>query len=443
MDGLKYAKSEGRHIAYRIHDGAADHDLVLFTPGGTVPMDSLENDRIGARLVSGLRELGRLLVFDRRGIGLFDPITHWDRPLVEQWADDLATVIQASELDRPILVALGDYWGHARLFAGRHQEVLGGLVLYEPNGPTKPVDLRRSAANEEESDWIAYVCPTRVDDVTFRQWFDIAGRTGASPAVAARLYDRPDDACVQAIIKVQSPICVPTLVLRRPANLVGSPSPPDPVSSAIHDCPQVDLPGRDYHWLGEDVDSLLAEISRLVTGEARVPPPERVLCAVVFTDLVGSTNRAIAVGDLRWKVALDRHDAVIRELVERSGGTVVKTTGDGVLAVLPSGDSALRVAAAIRSRLDDQDLVVRIGVHVGDVERRGDDVGGIGVHVAARVMSLAGPREILVTAPLPIVALGAEHEFVPHGQVALKGVPGDWDLFVYVASDGGTPAGDL
>jgi pimeloyl-ACP methyl ester carboxylesterase len=133
VDALTYAQRECLHIAYRIHDGAADHDLVLFTPGGTVPTDSLEDDRIGGRLVSGLRGLGRLLVFDLRGIRLSDPITHWGRPLVEQWADDLAAVIQASNLDRPTPVALGDYWGPARLFAGRLQEVLGGVVLDEPN----------------------------------------------------------------------------------------------------------------------------------------------------------------------------------------------------------------------------------------------------------------------------------------------------------------------
>ena len=394
----------------------------------------LEGDRIGARLVSGLRAVGRLLLFDRLGIGLSDPITDWERPLVEQWADDLATVIDSADLDRPVVVALGDYWGPARLFAGRHPDALSGLVLYEPNGPTDAVDVRRAAIGE--IDWIGRVCPSRVNDTVFRQWFDMAGRTGASPAVAARLYDPPGNAGVQALVQAQGHIAVPTLVLRKPGNLVGSPAPPDPVAGAVPGAHRMDLPGRDYHWLGEDVDALLAEISRFVTGEVRVPAPERVLCAVVFTDLVGSTDHAAAVGDLRWKDVLDRHDAAIRESVERLGGAVVKTTGDGVLATLPSGDSALRAAAAIRSRLAEQELIVRIGVHVGDLERRGDDVSGIGVHVAARVLSLAGPSEILVTASVPIAALGAEHGFVPRGRHALKGTPGEWDLFAYVVARG-------
>ena len=148
--------------------------------------------------------------------------------------------------------------------------------------------------------------------------------------------------------------------------------------AAIPDAGGVDLPGRDYHWLGEDIDSLLAEISRFVTGEAVSRRRSASLCAVLFTDLVGSTELASAVGDARWKAVLDRHDTGIREEVDRAGGTVIKTTGDGVLATLPSGDRALRCAVAIRARLGHDELGVRIGINVGDVERRGDDVSGVG-----------------------------------------------------------------
>ncbi len=354
MADLHYARADGLHLAYRVHDGAGERDVVVFTPGGTIPMDALEQDRIGARLIAGLSAIGRLLLFDRRGIGLSDPITDWQRPLVEQWADDLAAVITEAALERPVVVALGDYWGPARLFAARHPGLLSRLVLYEPHGPVEAVDLRngvqaRMAEVGGAGDWIAVVCPSRAHDVAFHQWFDNAGRSGASPAVAARVYDRPDGAIIEALRDAERSIEVPTLVLRRPENLLGSPAPPDPVAESITDCRSVALSGRDYHWLGEDVDSLLAEISRFVTGESRLPAPERVLCAVLFTDLVGSTERLSTVGDARWKVVLDRHDAVIREEVGRSGGTVLKHTGDGVLATLPSADRALRTAAAIRT----------------------------------------------------------------------------------------------
>ena len=164
------------------------------------------------------------------------------------------------------------------------------------------------------------------------------------------------------------------------------------MATAIPRGQRVDLPGSDYHWLGEDVDVLLAEISRFVTGESVLPEPVRELCAVVFTDLVQSTERAASLGDRRWKDTLDRHDETVSREVTRKGGAVVKMTGDGALAVFPSVDGALLAAQAIRHRLADDGLSVRIGVHVGDVERRGTDVAGIGVHIAARVMAIASCR---------------------------------------------------
>jgi class 3 adenylate cyclase len=189
------------------------------------------------------------------------------------------------------------------------------------------------------------------------------------------------------------------------------------------------LPGADYHWIGEDVDSLLAEISRFVTGEARLPVPERLLCAVMFTDIVGSTERASSMGDARWKALLDRHDHVIRHEVQLRSGRVVKSTGDGLLVTFPSAENALRAASALRSRLEDEGLEVRIGIHVGDVEAHGDDLAGLAVHVAARVVALARPGEVLVTAPVPLTTLGAGHSFEPRGTHTLKGAPGDWDLY--------------
>jgi class 3 adenylate cyclase len=369
-----------------------------------------------------------------------DPIIDWSVPVVEQWADDLAAVVAVAELDRPVVVSLGDYWGPARLVAAAHPEALCALVLYEPHGPVEAVDLRGGLQDgilddRVETDWIGHIAPSRADDEAFRQWFDSAGRSGASPAVAARLYDRPDDACVARLVDAQGRITVPTLVVRRPGNLVGSPPSPDPVVVAIPQAQAAELPGTDFHWLGEDVDSLLAAISRFVTGETRVPAPERALCAVLFTDIVGSTERARELGDARWKVLLDRHDDSVREEVERCGGVVVKTTGDGVLATFASAGRAVDAAVAMRRRVREIGLGVRIGIHVGDVERRGDDVSGIAVHVAARVMSRAGDGEICATAPVPLAVMGTRHRFTSCGTHALKGVPGELELMTY-SSDG-------
>ena len=221
--------------------------------------------------------------------------------------------------DAPVVVSLGDYWGPARLFAVRHPAALSALVLYEPTGPAQPIELTPSVHAAAE-DWIARVCPSRADDTEFREWFDAAGRTGASPSVAARLYHRPPDAVVRLLETAQTEITVPTLVLRRPANLLGSPTEPDPVCATIPGGVRAALPGLDYHWLGEDVDSLLAAITQFATGESRLPAPERALCAVLFTDIVGSTEHATSLGDARWKGLLDRHDRTIAEEVARNGG---------------------------------------------------------------------------------------------------------------------------
>ena len=444
MDARGYVDSGGHHLAYRVRGGADGHEVVLITPGGTIPMEFLERDRIGARLLDGLATVGRVVLFDRRGIGLSDPITDWSRPLVEQWAEDLAAIVETVCRGVPVVVSLGDYWGPARLFAARHPDALASLVLYEPTGPVQPVDLSRVVVTEavtahsdagREDDWIQRVCPSRSDDRAFREWFDAAGRTGASPGVAARIYEPPPEECIRELVTAQARIVVPTLVLRRPNNLISSPDPPDPVASAIPNGRRVDLAGSDYHWLGEDVDSLLAEISRFATGESRLPTPQRSLCAVLFTDIVSSTEHATRLGDARWKTILDRHDTAITEEVERNGGVIVKTTGDGVLATLPSADRALRAAEAIRARLRSDGLRVRIGVHVGDVECRGDDVAGVAVHIAARVMALAGPGEIAVTASVPIAVTGTDHRFELDGDHELKGVPGTWTIFRDTTTD--------
>ena len=153
----------------------------------------------------------------------------------------------------------------------------------------------------------------------------------------------------------------------------------------------------------------------------------------MFTDLVASTAQAAALGDARWKSVLDRHDAVVRAAVGRSGGTVVKNTGDGVLALLPSAGVAVQVARRVRDELAGEALAVRIGLHVGDVDRRGTDLSGLGVHVAARVMAVGGSGEIIVTGSLRIAVTGESATFEPLGPHALRGVPGEWELFRLVA----------
>ena len=246
-----------------------------------------------------------------------------------------------------------------------------------------------------EADILTLVAPSRMADRTFRDWYGRAGRAGASPSTAGRIWEsaigvHPRDALLERVV-------VPTLVLHRRDNAFVTDNVLALAGERMPHATLVELEGRDHFPFVGDVDAVVAEIAAFVVGERRIPPPQRLLSAVLFTDLVGSTERAASLGDEDWKSVLDRHDAAVRALVERSGGSVIKSTGDGVLALVPSAGDGLRVAAAVRRDLAAQGLDVRIGLHVGDIDRRGDDVSGLAVNIASRAMSKAGTAEIVVT----------------------------------------------
>jgi class 3 adenylate cyclase len=189
----------------------------------------------------------------------------------------------------------------------------------------------------------------------------------------------------------------PTLLLRRPAHPLSPPRADDPLLALLPGATRVDLPGTDLSPLGGEVDALIGEIGRFVTGEHRPPAPDRELVAVLYTDLVSSTARASALGDAHWKRVLDRHDEISRSCIGRRGGTVVKTMGDGIIATLPSATSALRAAQELRTGLHAEGLDVRAAIHVGDIDRRGDDISGINVVIAARLLDLANGGEIILS----------------------------------------------
>jgi class 3 adenylate cyclase len=436
MDEVRYAERAGVHIAYRVYDGPDTIELVMVS-GFNFPFEMLPEDPIGERLLEGLSSIGRLVVFDRRGIGLSDPIVDWERPLLDQWSDDLVAVIEANGLEQPAIFAW-DTFGIARRFAVRFPEACGRLILLSPvPSPSRDDEwyeqywreMRQTTAGD--GDIVSYAFPTRVREPGFRTWIDRAGRAGASPASASRMVEAVYEQ-LRALPLEHHLIRFPTLVLHRPRVAIYAPGIVERVADAIDGAQLVELPGDDDLAIGADVDALVAETARFLVGEARVPAPNRTLAAVLFTDLVSSTERAAAVGDERWAAVLNRHDEVVRKVVERGAGRVVKTTGDGVLAVLPSASAAVRTAQQIRDALAVEGLDVRIGIHVAEVEARGDDVAGLGVHIAARIMSAAAAGEILVSATIPAVAVGGEAEYEPRGAHTLKGVPGKWELFAAV-----------
>jgi len=428
---------DGTHVAYRVLDADASagsaRDVVL-VPTGLIPLELYEEEPGFARLLDGLRSLGRVIVFDRRGLGLSDPISDWTRPVADQWAEDLAAVADAANAHDIVLVACEGY-GIGSRYAVAHSEKMAALVLYEPilvagddwTSWTARSMQRNNDNMAGDADILSVVAPSRIDDRTFRDWFTRAGRAGASPTTATRIWE--------SVISVHSrdaryeQVVTPTLVVHRRDNAFIASDVLELAAERMPHAVVVELDGADHFPFVGDVDALVAEIAEFVVGERRIPAPQRVLSAVMFTDLVGSTKRAASIGDEEWKAVLDRHDTAVRAIVGRCGGSVVKTTGDGVLALLPSAGVCLRAAAEIRRDLAAEGLEVRIGVHVGDVDRRGNDVSGLAVNIASRAMSNADPGEIVVTASVIAAVAGQAVGFEPLGTRDLKGVPGTWDLF--------------
>jgi class 3 adenylate cyclase len=439
-----YARADdGTHVGYRVLDADPSDEPardIVMVPGGLIPLELFEEEPGFVRLLDGLRSLGRLIVFDRRGVGLSDPITDWDRPVLDQWAEDLAAVMDASGV-RDVVLVTWDGFGVGSRYAATHPERVSALVLFEPtivadeNWELWSEDrAQRGMANVRgEFDILTQVAPSRMADRTFRDWYARAGRLGASPSTAPRIWASVMRAHPRDSLYEQ--VATPTLVLHRRDNTFVN---DDVLTLAADRMPHatiVELAGRDHFPFVGDVDALVAEIAEFVVGERRLPAPQRLLSAVMFTDLVGSTERAASLGDEDWKSVLDRHDAAVRTIVGRCGGSVVKTTGDGVLALLPSAGVCLRVAIEIRRVLAVEGLEVRIGVHVGDVDRRGDDVSGLAVNIASRVMSKGGAGEVVVTASVVAAVAGQAHAFDPLGTHELKGIPGAWELF-RLAPDG-------
>ena len=439
MNEVEYARAhDGAHLAYRVLDADPDcnaDSVIVMASGGLIPIEVFADDPGFARLLDGLRSLGRVVVFDRRGLGLSDPIIDWERPILDQWAEDLLAVVEASGA-RDAVIFAWDGYGVATRFAARHPARLRLMVLYQPMMlPNEEWDawvanrlaFMRGNLGGDQGDFLGQIAPSRASDASFRDWYARAGRVGASPATAARIWEsvfisRPAD---QLLDRIKTP----TLVLHRRDNLYSPAGAARLAASQISGVTVVELDGADHFPFVGDVDAVVAEIANVVVGERRAPPPLRLLAALMFTDLVASTERAASLGDAHWQSVLDRHDATVRGAVGGCGGTVVKTTGDGILALFPSAGAALRAAERVRGQLGADGLEVRIGIHVGDVDRRGDDLSGLGVHIAARAMAVADSGQIVVTGSVPAAVIGQNWAFEPLGAHDLRGVPGVWELF--------------
>jgi class 3 adenylate cyclase/pimeloyl-ACP methyl ester carboxylesterase len=421
-------------------------------PGWVSQLDLYWEEPALARFLRRLGEFAHVIVFDRRGLGLSDRVARGQVPTLEERIDDIRAVLDDLDLDSAAVFGQGYATPIAILFAATYPRRTASLILYNavakaglatedyPWGST-PESLAawidRSAERwgtaEFTAEWLRRLAPSVADDLRVLAWTARVLRASGSPADSRAHTEMNAAMDVRSILPT---VRVPTLVLARedgvaPAAGDDFEAVPESrwIAERIPDAQLVLTPGRDYlPWFG-DQDSIIDEIAAFVTGRRLGREPDRVLATLLFTDLVGSTERAAAVGDQRWRELLAAHNDAVRSLLASFGGREVDRAGDGFLATFDAPGRATRCALEIVSRLTDLGLGVRSGVHTGEIELLDDGIGGIAVHIGARVAALAGPGEVLVTRTVHDLTAGSGLVFEPRGPHTLRGVTGEWELF--------------
>jgi len=440
-----YAWDGTAHVAFQ-RFGTGDADLVLVHEWLSHQEVRWEQPEL-SRFLEQLGRFARVLTFDKRGCGLSDPVTLGAMPTLEEWADDVITVMDAARVERATLVGIGAGGPMTMLVAASHPDRVNALVLFNtaarylrapdyPHGLPQGVAQRVLAGVEQAASTGSGYPPAadaallghdRADDTELRNWLARYRRMSVSPSTwlaTDRLILETDVRSVLPAIRV------PTLVLHRRDNAWMRIGHGRYLAQHIPDARLVECEGDEHVPYVGNVDAVMGEIEELVTG-ARVPHVgERVLATMLFVDIVDSTATAAAAGDGRWRGVLDRWEAMVERQLRRYRGRRVHGTGDGLLATFDGPARAIRCAMAIRDASHPLDLQVRTGLHAGEVEVRGDDIGGIAVHVAARVCGHAAPDEVLVSSTVADLVAGSDLIFTSQGRYTLKGIPREWELLV-------------
>jgi class 3 adenylate cyclase len=427
----RYAGERGARVAYQTF-GDGPIDLIVGT-GPASNIDLIWEQPAAARFYEGLGSFARVALFDRRGTGLSDAIT--EAPIVEQQAADLRAVADAAGMERPSLLMVSAATTMGAMFAATHPDRVAALVLFA-SAPAGGGILEPSAyevvLDEIENTWgqgrmLAVYSPSNVDNERFRRWFGRYERNCVSPGEARRLVDL---ALSIDLTDVLPSIQAPTLVIHREGDRMVPVADGRRMADLIPGARFLEVAGDDHFIYLGNADAILEEVEEFLTGVRRGREADRVLATVMFTDIVGSTERASHSGDREWRMTLQEHDRLVAQQLERFRGRAVKTTGDGVLATFDGPARAIRCAQAVadvvRTRLG---LDVRAGLHTGEIELIGDDVGGIAVHIGARVSALAGPSEVLVSGTVKDLVVGSDIDFDDRGTQPLKGVPGEWRVY--------------
>lgn len=439
----RYAKSGDLQIAYQ-QLGDGDLDLV-YVPGFVSHVEAFQQEEHIRQHVHRLASFSRLLFFDKRGTGMSDS---WDSaPTLDERMDDIRAVMDDADVEQASIFAVSEGGPLALLFAATYPERVDALILYGtgarfvqgdgyPYGPTAEevdifIPLMQEGWGVVNPGALSLAAPSMVNDTAFVEDWAKARRIAASPKMAADILRLNCEIDVRDILPT---VRTPTVVIHRRGDAFVGIEHGRYLAERLPNARLVELEGNDHMpWIGErDVEGeedIEGVVEEFLTGSRSEASPDRALATVLFTDIVGSTERAASEGDARWRRLLDRHDDMTRHAVERHNGRPVKATGDGFLASFDRPSRAIEAARTAVDAVRTMGLDIRAGVHTGEVEMRGDDVGGIAVHIGARVGALADAGEILVSGTVKDLVVGSPFEFDDRGTHELKGVPGEWRIF--------------
>ncbi|TML93623.1 MAG: adenylate/guanylate cyclase domain-containing protein [Actinobacteria bacterium] len=436
MPQTRYAKSGEVHIAYQVF-GAGPPDVV-YVPGLLSHLDLTWEDRLLSRFFTRLASFSRVILFDKRGTGLSDRDV--GMPTLEQRMEDLHAVMEAVGSERAAIFGYSDGGAMSILFAATYPRQTSALVLCMTT-PSAVGDIDFPCGDDIEAmsaelvrladeAWgegatLRYFGASVAHEPWARQLWGRWERLSVSPSGARALVEMDTQIDVRPVL---SAVAAPTLVIHRSDDHAIPRACGRYLAEHIDGARYWEQPGEHLLGLG-DADALLDEVEEFLTGVRSVPEPDRMLATVLFTDIVGSTERATALGDKRWRELLDAHHRAVRRELDRFRGQEIDTAGDGFFATFDGPGRAVRCACAIRDSVKGLGLDLRAGLHTGEIELQGEKIGGIAVHIGARVSALARAGEVLVSRTVVDLVAGSQIEFADRGEHDLKGVPGTWRLF--------------
>jgi class 3 adenylate cyclase len=436
----RYARSPNGTVAYQVF-GEGPVDLVFVTQWGT-NIDNYWDEPSAARYLDRLASFSRVILFDKRGTGVSDPVPTENLPPVDQWMEDIQTVMDAAGSQRAAIVGDTEGGSLAIMFAATYPDRTCSLVLINSlarafHGSDYPIGFREAELasiarmfldqHGTTGRVVDFTAPSVADDERFRRWWVKFQRSTMSPMTVAASYSWQQRVDVTAVLET---ISVPTLVIHRRDNVYHKVEFGRWMADRIPNATWVGLDGADslpFHT--GDFTEILDHVELFVTGERAQALIERRLATVLFTDIVGSTDHAAKIGDERWLDVLSEVNRLSARQVERFAGATIDTTGDGCVAIFDSPAKAVAAARAILSEVTELGIEMRAGVHTGEITFHDDDIAGIGVHIASRVMSRAPDGRIAASRTVKDLTVGSAIRYKPLGTFQLKGVPGDWELF--------------